>query len=350
MIVWGQQKFVALAIAISLLCGGAGQWVGLPLPWMLGPMIGNTIAAMFGVPIKGPDALRPFVMPVIGVMLGSSVTMALFSQLGDWVLTLLLLPVFLLIAASLSYAVYRRIGGYDAVTAFYSAMPGGLNEMLIMGAEAGADEQRIALAHAARVLIVIFFVVMFFWLVLGVTSTGSVGWVGVDDLTFIDYAILSVCAIAGIWIGNLLRIPAAPVFGPMLLSGIAHVAGWVTVAPPTILIILAQIVIGTVIGARFVGVAPKEIARDLTLAVVSAVGMLVIAVGFAEIITLQTGMSLSQAFLAYSPGGLTEMSLLSLAMGQDVTYVSLVHLIRITLVIAIAPFVFGRVLGRHKPH
>jgi uncharacterized membrane protein AbrB (regulator of aidB expression) len=77
--------------------------------------------------------------------------------------------------------------------------------------------------------------------------------------------------------------------------------------------------------------------------------MLIIAVGFAEIITLQTGMSLSQAFLAYSPGGLTEMSLLSLAMGQDVTYVSLVHLIRITLVIAIAPFVFGRVLGRNKP-
>ena len=349
MIVWGQQKFVALAIAISLLCGGAGQWAGLPLPWMLGPMIGNTVAAMFGVPIKGPDALRPLVMPVIGVMLGSSVTMALFAQLGDWVLTLLLLPVFLLIAAGLSYTVYRRIGGYDPVTAFYSAMPGGLNEMLIMGAEAGADEQRIALAHAARVLIVIFFVVMFFWLALGVTSTGSVGWIGVDDLTFIDYAILSGCAVAGIWIGGLLRIPAAPVFGPMLLSGIAHVAGWVTVAPPTILIIFAQIVIGTVIGARFVGVAPKEIAKDLTLAVVSAVGMLVIAVGFAEIITFQTGMSLSQAFLAYSPGGLTEMSLLSLAMGQDVTYVSLVHLIRITLVIAIAPIVFGRVLGRNKP-
>lgn len=311
-------------------------------------MIGNTVAAMFGVPIKGPDALRPLVMPVIGVMLGSSVTMALFAQLGDWALTLILLPLFLLIAAGVSYMVYRRIGGYDPVTAFYAAMPGGLNEMLIMGAAAGADEKRIALAHAARVLIVIFFVVMFFWLILGVTSTGTVGWVGLYDLTLYDYAILSGCAVAGIWIGHLLRIPAAPVFGPMLLSAIAHLLEWVTAAPPTFFIIVAQIVIGTVIGARFVGVAPKEIAKDLTLAVLSAVGMLIIAVSFAEVIALKTGMSLSQAFLAYSPGGLTEMSLLSLAMDQDVTYVSLVHLIRITLVIAIAPFIFGRFLGGPK--
>lgn len=309
-------------------------------------MIGNTIAAMLGVPIKGPDRLRPIVIPVIGVMLGSSITLALFAQVGNWAVTLVLLPIFLGIASGLSFLVYRKIGGYDSVTAFYAAMPGGLNEMLIMGAEAGGDEKRIALAHAARVLIVIFFVVMFFWLVLDVTSTGTVGWIAVTELTLTDYIILGICAGAGVWVGQKLGLPASPIFGPMLLSGIAHLAGWVTVAPPTILIVAAQLVIGTVIGARFVGAKPREIAHDLGLAVVSAFGMLIIAVGFAEAIAWQTGMVLSQAFLAFSPGGLTEMSLLSLAMGQDVAYVSTIHLIRITLVIAIAPYVFGRVMRR----
>lgn len=343
---WAQQKPVLLALTISIIFGTGANLAGLPLPWMLGPMIGNTLAAVLGLPIKGPDRLRPVVIPVIGVMLGSSVTVALFAGLGNWAITLIILPVFLAIASGLSFLVYRRIGAYDPVTAYYAAMPGGLNEMLVLGAQAGGDEQRIALAHAARVLIVILFVVFYFWLALGVTSTGSANWINLDALTLNDYVILTVCAVLGIFVGKALRLPAAPIFGPMLLSGIAHLVGWVTVSPPTLFIVVAQLVIGTVIGARFVGAKPIHILRDLGLAMLSAFGMLVVAVGFAELIVLQTGMDLSQAFLAFSPGGLTEMSLLALAMNQDVAYVSTIHLIRITLVIAIAPLVFAHLKRR----
>lgn len=343
---WAQQKPVLLALTISIIFGTGANLAGFPLPWMLGPMIGNTLAAVLGLPIKGPDRLRPVVIPVIGVMLGSSVTVALFAGLGNWAITLIILPVFLAIASGLSFLVYRRIGAYDPVTAYYAAMPGGLNEMLVLGAQAGGDEQRIALAHAARVLIVILFVVFYFWLALGVTSTGSANWINLDALTLNDYVILTVCAVLGIFVGKALRLPAAPIFGPMLLSGIAHLVGWVTVSPPTLFIVVAQLVIGTVIGARFVGAKPIHILRDLGLAMLSAFGMLVVAVGFAELIVLQTGMDLSQAFLAFSPGGLTEMSLLALAMNQDVAYVSTIHLIRITLVIAIAPLVFAHLKRR----
>ncbi len=130
------------------------------------------------------------------------------------------------------------------------------------------------------------------------------------------------------------------VFGPMILSGIAHVAGWVTVAPPTLFVIAAQITIGTIIGTRFVGATLAEIRRDISLSTIASLLMLAAAVGFAKLIVLISGIPIAQAFLAFSPGGLTEMSLLTLAMGQDVTYVSVMHIIRITLVIAIAPFVF----------
>lgn len=317
-------------------------FAGLPLPWMLGPMIANTVAAMLRAPIAGPDRLRPFVIPVIGVMLGSGVTADLFGLLGTWVLTLLVLPVFLACAAGISYTVYRRIGRYDPVTAFYSAMPGGLNEMLILGAEAGGDERRIALAHAARVLIIIIFVALFFGLILGVSSgsRGAVQWIGLYQITPLDYAILGFCAVVGALLGQWLGLPAAPVFGPMILSGIAHIAGWVTVAPPTIFVIAAQITIGTVIGTRFIGATLAEIRKDIGLSAIASLLMLIAAVGFAELIVMISGIPLAQAFLAFSPGGLTEMSLLTLAMGQDVTYVSVMHIIRITLVIAVAPFVF----------
>lgn len=338
-----------LALIIGLICGIAGYFAGLPLPWMLGPMIGNTVAAMLHAPIAAPNRLRPFVIPVIGVMLGSAVTVEIFGLLGAWIPTLILLPAFLGLAASVSYIVYRRIGGFDPVTSFYSAMPGGLNEMLILGGEAGGDERRIALAHAARILVVIIFVALFFGLFLGVSSgsRGALNWVGFAALTVADYAILGTCAVAGVWLGQLLRLPAAPVFGPLILSGAAHIIGWVTVAPPTVFVIAAQVTMGTIIGTRFAGATLAELRRDITLAAVASLGMLVVTVIFAEIVATISGLPLAQAFLAYSPGGLTEMSLLTLAMDQDVVYVSVMHVIRITLVIGIASTIFKLIgIGR----
>lgn len=331
-----------LASLIGIAGGLVAYFAGLPLPWMLGPMIANTVAALLQMPVAGPDRLRPYVIPVIGVMLGSGVTAEIFGLLGTWVLTLIILPLFLAVAAGISYGVYRKIGGYDPVTAFYAAMPGGLNEMLVLGAEAGGIERRIALAHASRVLIIIVFVALFFGVFLGVSSGGQgpSNWVALHAITAMDYAILGFCAVAGSVIGKWLGLPAAPVFGPMILSGIAHVAGWITVAPPTLFVIAAQITIGTIIGTRFVGATLAEIRRDVSLSALASLLMLAAALGFAEVIVWISGVPLAQAFLAFAPGGLTEMSLLTLAMDQDVAYVSVMHVIRITMVIAIAPFVF----------
>lgn len=305
-------------------------------------MITTTTAALLRVPVRGPERLRPLVIPVIGVMLGSAITADMLGQLRSWGLTLLVLPLFLFCAAGISYQIYRRVGRYDTVTAFYCAMPGGLNEMLVLGAEAGGNERKIAMAHAARVLMVIVFVALFFGLILGVSSGGTraAGWIGLYQITVSDYVILGLCAVLGALLGRRLGLPAAPVFGPMILSGLAHVLGWVTVAPPTLFIIAAQITIGTVIGTRFVGGTLSEMRRDLGLSALSTLLMLVAAISFAETIFLISGIPLAQAFLAYAPGGLTEMSLLALAIDQDVAYVSIIHIIRITLVIAAAPLVF----------
>ena len=340
-----QGQFLALIIGVT--SGVFCNWIGMPLPWMLGPMFGNTAAALFELPVIPPNKLRPVVIPILGVMLGSAITIELFGQLGSWVLTLVLLPIFLVLASGASYLTYRKLGRYDPVTAFYSAMPGGLNEMLILGEEAGGDGRKIALAHAARVLFVIFFVALFFGLVLGVQSgANGTAWIPVTAPTLADYGWLILAAILGVHFGRIARLPAAPVFGPLVVSGAMHVAGLVEIAPPSVFIIASQIVVGSIIGTRFVGATLVELRNDMALASLASGLMLAVGVGFGAIVAAANGMTLSQAFLAYAPGGLTEMSLLTIAMDQDVAYVSTMHIIRITLVIAIAPYVFAAVRKR----
>jgi len=333
-----------LALCIGIVAGYTAFRLKMPLPWMLGPMIANTIVAVSGGPITAPVRLRPFVIPVIGVMLGSTITAQIFTVIGDWFVTLLVMVPFLATAALGSYGVYRRIGGYDPVTAYFAAMPGGLVEMLQLGTAAGGIERRIALAHAARVLLVVSFVGLFYGLVLGAQSgaAGVKAWVGFGRLAISDWLVLAGCAALGVPVGQRLGLPAPNLLGPMLFSALAHLFHVVGVPPPSLMVIGSQIVLGTVIGCRFVGATAQEVARDLGLGVMSSLVMLVVAVGYTFLTSELTGTPMSQVFLAYSPGGLTEMSLLALALGQDVAYVSVMHILRILIVIVLAPFVFRR--------
>lgn len=334
----------AVALLLGAMAGYAAYRVGLPLPWMLGPMILNTIAAVAGGPVAAPVRLRPVVIPVIGVMLGSAITAGVFANIGDWAVTLAVMVPFLTFAAGASLLVYRKIGRLDPVTAYFAAMPGGINEMLLLGTEAGGNERRIAMAHATRILVVISCVGLFYGLVLGVRPGGDGGrpWLPLSALGATDWAILAACALIGIPLAKLLRLPAGNVLGPMILSGIAHVTHLVDIPPPTLIVNGAQIVLGTIIGCRFVGATTREIGRDMVLGLLSSLAMLAVAVCFAIAASWLTATPATQVFLAYSPGGLTEMSLLALALQQDVAYVSVMHILRILLVIVAAPLVFRR--------
>lgn len=346
---YAQAWRTVLALGLGALSGWGAFKMHAPLPWMIGPLVGVTIAALSGVPMQGPNMIRPIVIPVLGVMLGSSLTPAIFVALGHWATTLVLLIPFLFASAAASYTIYRRIGGYDRTTAYFCAMPGGLNDMVVMGTEAGGVERKIALAHAARIFVVVVFVVLFFGLVLGVTSGGMArNWVALSVLTPRDWLILTGCAIIGAPLAKALHLPAATIFGPMLLSGAAHILQLVSLPPPSLLIILAQVVIGTVLGCRFIGASVREVGWDLVLGLLSALTMLTVALLFAGLVSWLTNVQITQAFLAFSPGGLAEMSLLALAMGQDVAYVSVLHVVRITLVIGGAGWVFRGISGSRR--
>ncbi len=312
---------------------------------MLGSMIAVTLAAILRAPIVPPVGLRKIMVPILGVMLGSGFRPETFEHVGEWGLTLVVLPFFVAAAFGGAFLFYRKIGGYDPVTAFYASAPGGLNEMLILGAEAGGDERRIAMAHASRILIVVSFVVFFYALFLDISSTGPARpYVGFDDVPLRDLAILAGCAVLGALVGPMIRLPAAQVLGPMLLSAAAHLTGLTGAPPPTLAVNAAQLVIGTVVGSRFLGAAPRAVLRDMALAVGSCAAMITVALISAIVVTQFTGIGLEQTFLAFSPGGLPEMSLLALAMNADIAYVATLHIARISLVIAVAPLIF-RVLG-----
>ncbi|MDC1382923.1 AbrB family transcriptional regulator [Candidatus Puniceispirillum sp.] len=332
---------VGLALGIGVISGFIFNWATMPLPWMLGPMFANIIAALIKLPVFGPTRIRPFVSVVIGLMLGSSFTPAFFNQIELWALSMAFLLLYLVVAGIVVVPFYRLVAGFDMPTAYFSGMPGGLMEMMIVGKDMGGDEKSIILAHTSRIVVVVALVAIWFRWVQGVDlSDRSQFGTPFSQIPFYELIVLTFAGVAGFFVGRFLRLPASMLLGPMLISAALHSFSVVHNPPPQELVIIAQIFLGTIIGCRFVGTDPKTIIRAIRLGAGATLLLLGITFSFAFLLYSLFRQSLEQVVLAYSPGGLAEMSLVAMAMNADIAYVASHHLIRITFVMMMAPLVF----------
>ena len=128
--------------------------------------------------------------------------------------------------------------------------------------------------------------------------------------------------------------------GPIIVSAAVHSLGIIHNPPPRELVIIAQIFLGTIVGCRFVGTKPGAILRAIGLGLGATTLMLILTFSFAFAFYQMFGQTLEQLVLAYSPGGLAEMSLVALAMNADIAYVASHHLLRISFVMMMAPILF----------
>ena len=214
-------------------------------------------------------------------------------------------------------------------------------EMVLLGKAMGGDLRTISLVHSVRIMLVVFIIPFWFRLFEGYEPRQTTGMAGIGDLTLADAGLLVACAAAGLWVAGRLRLPAAPLIGPMILSAAIHMAGLTAARPPLELVAVAQVVFGTSIGCRFVGVSLGRFRGVLTAAFLGTVFLTALSGLFAFVLALVAGIPFSALLLAFSPGGLPEMSLITLAMGIDIAFVSTHHLSRIVLVIVLAPIIFS---------
>lgn len=330
---------------LALAIGAAGGWLAnvlhFPLPWMIGAMGAATLTAALGAPIALPKVFRTVMVAVLGLMLGSGFSPAILARMPEWILSLSLLAFYAAGAGGAGWIYFRRVWGYDKVTAYFSAMPGGLSEMVIAGAEMGGDSRIISLTQSSRLLLVVFALPFAFQIFAGYDpATRPAAGLPLDSVPAGDLLILGVCGIAGYLAARMLKIPAAAIVGPMVLSAAVHLAGWTAAKPPLELIAAAQVVVGAAIGCRFAGVTLRLIGRTLAAAAGGSVVLFAATLAFALLLSGITGLQGEALVLAFAPGGLAEMSLIAIAMGADAAFVATHHIVRIFLIVVFAPAAF----------
>lgn len=343
----------ARTLATVALGAGAG-WIasiaGVPLPWMLGSMLLVGVIGLAGLSVGEhgvhvPLWLRTSMVPVIGVMLGSGFTPEVVAGMREWWITMAMLVVYMLISVALVYQFYRRVVRFDPITAYFSSIPGGLIDMAILGESAGGDGRSISLVHFSRILFSVMTIPFVMQWLYGPLARQSLSPTAGDwEIALFDVVALAVCAVVGYFGGQAIRLPGAQISGPLILSAIAHGTGLTAATPPTFLIVVAQIVVGSALGARFAGVSFRAAGRILGASLCGTLLMFSVTLAVALSLSTVVDEPLPALILAYSPGGVTEMSLIALSMNVGVAFVTAHHIARIGLAVGMMPLLWRRIV------
>lgn len=317
--------------------GAALFWVAsLPLPFLFGPLVACLVAALAGLPLRGVGQISVGMRTILGVAVGASITPEVLGRLPQMAASVALIPVYIAVIGLVGVPFFRRVYRFDWATSWYASMPGGLQDMVIFGQEAGGDVRALSLIHATRVLIIVTVAPLVLTQGFGVSLDNPIG-VPAAELPWQELLLMAAAAIVGWKGGERVGLFGASILGPMIVTGALSLSGFIHFRPPAEAILAAQFFIGLGIGVGYVGVTMHEIRRDVLAGIWFVLMLAALAAGFTEIVVFFGLSDPVDGFLAFAPGGQAEMTVLAIIVGADLGYVIVHHLTRVILVILGAP-------------
>lgn len=334
-------KALIRALGIGAIGGVVFQLLGLPIPWMLGPLTANLLASGRGLDVRVPEGMREAFLGVMGLVLGSQVTPQLAQRLLDWPLSALLLLLGVAASTAVAAAWYRRCG-FDAVSAWFASAPGAMPTMILLGEKCGGDPQRVAVAQSLRIILVILLLPPLFWAYEGAAPDVEMG----SDPTAHLWMLLALPLL--IPFGRWLRIPSASLLAPLAFAALLSGLDVASLRLPDWGMNVMLWGLGSAIGCKFRGLSRKRFGKYLWQAAVATLLALLVLALFAEAIHQLVGVPRDVALLALAPGGIGEMAILAVALDIDPVFVAFHHLLRMVALMAFAPF-WARYLQSRYP-
>ena len=327
-----QVKTVLICLGFSLLLAHFGA----PLPFLFGSLFGCLTASLFGIELAGMPLVSNVSRTVLGVAIGTTLTMEVITTIPRYIPTLLIVPPYVFIISCAGYPFFRRVLKYDRPTAFYSSMPGGLQDMVVFGIEAGGNPRTLSLVHATRSLVLVTIAPIVLTQIFELELDNPLGS-PITELPLIENIGLFLIGIVGMVLFRKLKLFGADILGPLLLSAPLAMVGILTHRPSEEMIILSQFFIGIGVGIHYQGITTKELSRDI----IAGLGFVAVVIAIALITLLGASqisdIPLFELFLCFWPGGQAEIAVMTLAAGGSVSIIVLHHIVRIFLVITGAP-------------
>ena len=325
---------------ISMLAGGdiagfAAQSVGMPLPWMIGPLLLSGALGMAEIDVPQHRFYRPVGQIIVATAVGLYFTPEALTEVTQQAMLMVGAAVLTIAAGFTSALVLYRLAKVDGSQAFFAAMPGGPAEMAVLAERWGIPAPPVVFSQTLRIVFIVLFIPPLLMFVAGISAPRLRPTAEVDLLgLFLLYAI----AVGGVALMRKTGIPNAYFLGPLAVGALISAFGVTLSGVPTPLLAVGQVLLGISLGAQF---NRQQIRRDLRFAWAAVIATVVLLVQCAAVAgglwLMVDGKPFGGFLLATAPGSVTEMALTAKLLHQGAAMVTAYHIVRIFIVIPLAP-------------
>lgn len=346
-------KSLAVTLISAAACGLLFHYLQMPAPYMLGSMLGIWAITATVRPLRPmlrvPRWFHVFVVLGVGVIVGGMFVPETLAQMLNWVFSVTGMLVASVVATAAGYLYLTRLRRYDPALALFCALPGGQAEVILISREYVDKDYVVALCHLVRVVFIFCSVPLGLAMFLGDDAVRTSNRVlaelpGIAEMHWSTLLTFAAVAITGFAIARYLKTPIPFLLGPMLLSMGLHLADLIRIPRISEFVLLAQISVGGAVGARLGRVRFGELAGYLRDALANVIIVTSIFAASAYLIAAWIGFGFVDVLLAFVPGGLYEITLLSLIFGFDVAFVAIHHSTRMLSLLFALPWLL-RLLG-----
>ena len=356
-------------ILISSLGGILLVLCGLTIGWIIGPLIMAAILA-FKQPnwFKNPTNPNKGISPhwvrigqtILAVQLGQKINISVLATFQDHWMTITLMLLLSVLFSLLSGLVIWKFSQTDMITSFFATAPGGIVTMPSIADDAGANTGVVSIVQTMRVFLVVMIIPLIAatWIAPGVSDSvtnvsSSTSATPFELSHLVGTGLLLLAAWGGKFIGKKLKFPSPVLIGGMLSVAVVQSLYYFIVGTelliwwPAIILIIAQVFMGSSIGSRFQQSMFQGIGKVILVAFISTIGLIIAMFLCAFIVSYITGIPLITSVLAFAPGGIAEMAATAIVLDADSTFVVAVQVLRIVVVLLVLPPIF-KLLNNHQ--
>lgn len=342
---------IILTLLIAFIGGIVFDFLHIPVPWLLGPMISGFLATnLFQWPLMWPNSVRNTGMIIVGYTIGVSMTATALHEMGRQIPYMLIMTILLLLFCSGIAYLVSKVSDSDYQTALLASIPGGLSQVLILAEETkGINLGVVTITQVIRLMMIIITTPLLVMLPLfrepadGLIANEAVlppevvgSWGGLYPNIFL-FAVIS---IVFAYLSIKIKLPTAYLIGPAIGTALLQATGIVGPILPPALINLAQLLIGTYVGLLLKPNDMPHKFKTFSIAIASGLLLVVGGVGLGALLTLLQPISKATGLLSLAPGGMDQMGIIAHAIHADLYIVSGYQLFRTFFIFfAVPPFV-----------
>jgi uncharacterized protein len=334
---------VAVLGGLIVGAGAAMNAAGVPSPYLFAALLIGLIRALaIAQPLALPRRVFVAAQAVTGVTLGTYLQRSSLHVLADDWLAVALVSLATLGISLAAGNVLARLTVLDRPTAALGMIAGGASGIVGISDDLGGDDRLVAFMQYLRVLVVVLVTPALVGVIFPGAHAGSAPSNGPLLGTATGWLLTAGIALAG----QLIPLPARALMGPMLIAGALTLTGITDFTPPTLLREAAFVVIGLYIGLRFTTQTVRDVGRLLVPVAASIVALLVACFALAIVLNATTSVSLEDAYLATTPGGLYAVLAIAFGAGANTTFIVAVQSLRVLVMVVLAPVAVRRTLRR----